>query len=311
MTNPLFLQILDAERNGDVTATFSLEAIVRDQLIQDLYRVYLSDFTSQDAEAWNELRREIVDRSVDEHLLPFGARWLRDHLAEEVQEAIGRRCGEELMRRVDHAPYCAASMEKGQVPNVVAISQGAGDPRRDAVHVVFLDAEGHLREQFHVDNLKPTNPRNPDGDEHRERLLELLVRRRPQVVVLGGTTPTTYRLSQDIFTIIQSATPKIVEELLKEKDDDGDQVYRTPEAAQRAAGIEAIYVNDEVARIYQHSKRAKAEFNELPTTGKYCVALARFAQSPVTEYAALGRDILALSFDPSQKHVRQPSATSK
>lgn len=301
----MFLQILDAERHGDITLHFHLDPTVRAQIVIDLQRAYLNDFDSEQAEAWNALRREIIETALDEHLLPFGARWLRDHITEEVQDYVAWRCGDALFTRVDAAPYSTAGMEKGQVPNVVAISHGAGDPKRDMVHVVFLDAEGHLREQFQVDNLRPTNPRNPDGDAYREQLTELLIHRRPQVVVLGGTTPTTNRLASDVAGIVTEAIPKIAAELAKETDDDGDLLYKTTEEATRTATIETIFVNDEVARIYQHSKRAKTEYAELPTIGKYCIALARFVQSPVTEYAALGKDLTALTFDPSQKHVRR------
>jgi hypothetical protein len=39
------------------------------------------------------------------------------------------------------------------------------------------------------------------------------------------------------------------------------------------------------------------EFSALSPTAKYCVGLARYTQSPLNEYAALGTDITAISFD--------------
>ena len=52
-----------------------------------------------------------------------------------------------------------------------------------------------------------------------------------------------------------------------------------------------------VARMYQHSKRAKEEFSALTLTAKYCVGIARYTQSPVNEFAALGEDLAALTLD--------------
>lgn len=65
-----------------------------------------------------------------------------------------------------------------------------------------------------------------------------------------------------------------------------------------------IYVNDEVARMYQHSKRAEDEYGRIPLLGRYCVGLGRYAQSPLNEYASLGSDLAALSFDECQTLVR-------
>jgi transcription elongation factor SPT6 len=66
---------------------------------------------------------------------------------------------------------------------------------------------------------------------------------------------------------------------------------------QQAFDIPVIYVFDDVARIYQHSKRAADEFSALSPVAKYCVGLARYAQSPLNEYAAMGADITAISFE--------------
>ena len=54
---------------------------------------------------------------------------------------------------------------------------------------------------------------------------------------------------------------------------------------------------DEVARIFQHSKRPEEEFSALSTIARYCVGLVCYVQSPLNEYAALGSDVAAISFD--------------
>ena len=195
------------------------------------------------------------------------------------------------------------TMEPGMVPSVLAISSGRGDPKRDSVVGVFLDSDGHFREHIKIDNLF-----EPD-EEQANQFAELLKRRRPQVVVVGGYTPATTQL----LTNIRNFAARVTEELLEEgieDDSEYDEGFPPDAVAERKrnrASFESTYIYDDVARIYQNSSRATLEFPDLSTLGKYCVGLARYAQSPLNEYAALGPDINALSFDPNQKYVSYPS----
>jgi Holliday-junction resolvase-like of SPT6 len=68
-------------------------------------------------------------------------------------------------------------------------------------------------------------------------------------------------------------------------------------------GTPVIYVHDDSSQIYQHSKRAAGEFSALSLTTTYCVGLARCSQSPLNEYAALGRDIAAITYDEDSQQL--------
>ena len=72
---------------------------------------------------------------------------------------------------------------------------------------------------------------------------------------------------------------------------------------QQVFDIPVIYIWDEVARIYQHSKHAAEEFSVLSPIAKYCVRLACYAQNPLDEYAALSPDITAISFEDEDWHL--------
>ena len=48
-------------------------------------------------------------------------------------------------------------------------------------------------------------------------------------------------------------------------------------------------MQDNVARIYQHTQHT-TEFCTLSPIEKYCVGLARYVESPLNEFAALGSD---------------------
>ena len=64
----------------------------------------------------------------------------------------------------------------------------------------------------------------------------------------------------------------------------------------QAYDIPAIYMHDDsdAARIYHHSKRAAEKFSALSSNAKYYMGLlvARYAQSPFNEFAALGPDTI-------------------
>lgn len=170
-------------------------------------------------------------------------------------------------------------MQPGETPSVLAMSWGKGEPRKDTISVVFMDEAGRLREHTRLDNLV--------DQENKDEFVDMVKRRRPDVIVIGGFSISTTRLSQQVKQLLKAPN--------------GDDIRPEDELT-----IPVTYVFDEVARLYQHSKRADEEFSALTPLAKYCVGLARYAQSPLNEYAALGTDIKAITFDEdNQNLVRQ------
>lgn len=166
---------------------------------------------------------------------------------------------------------------------MVAVSWGKGDPQRDAISIVYLDPAGRMRESTKIDNLV--------DQEMRDDFLDMLRRRKPDVIVIGGFTMATAKLSQRVKEV--TTTRQLTEE-------GGWGEPMNPEAA---LDIPITYVPDEVARIYQHSSRAAEEFPGLSQTAKYCVGLARYAQSPLNEFAALGPDVMVISLKEEDQHL--------
>ena len=152
--------------------------------------------------------------------------------------------------------------------------------------LVFMDENGRLREQQKIDNLIEESPMEAFGG--------IIQRRQPQLVVVGGMGTQTHGLYQRITEMVRNFTAP-------ESQQNDDGLNAPPPATEEQQGTPVIFVHDDIARIYQHSKRAEDEFGELPLTGKYCIGLARYAQSPINEFAALGEDITAISIDPEQR----------
>ncbi|GAA5929376.1 chromatin-remodeling histone chaperone SPT6 [Sporobolomyces koalae] len=302
--SPQWLQMLAAEAEGLVKVSVTLPQNVRDLVIAELEKFYLSDFTSDLADEWNELRTDILKQALKEHFLPMGEQWIRTSLKEDAEELIMMAIKRRLESRIDNAPWRRddGTMEPGQTPSVLAISQGNGDPRRDSVYAVFLDSDGHFREHLKLDTLETGSM---EASQH-EAFTELLKRRRPQVVVVGGFSPSTRRLMNDFRTLASAVSSSILESEMDLDDDEEERKLPTEERQRKRAAraaFESTYVNDEVARIYQNSARATTEFSEFSPVAKYCVGLARYAQSPLNEYAALGPDLTAITYDPNQKFL--------
>jgi len=95
---PQFLHILAAEAEHLVTVTVEINDDVRIQFLNDLIKAVSSDGYSETSRLWNEIRTQAVIEAVDKFFLPFGARWIREWLREEVEDSLARVCGEELER---------------------------------------------------------------------------------------------------------------------------------------------------------------------------------------------------------------------
>ena len=187
-------------------------------------------------------------------------------------------------QRIDMAPYITRELKYGEfASSVLAISWGKGDPHKDPITLVFVDEAGRMREHTKIDNLHDTD----NIDEFKD----LLKRRKPDVAVVGGFTVATLKLMNRVKELFRGSSAAAPAE------------HGWGTSNEQAFDIPAIYVCDDVARIYQHSKRAAEEFSALPPNAKYCVGLARYVQSPLNEFAALGPDIAAISLDEDNQHL--------
>ncbi|PWN50172.1 hypothetical protein IE53DRAFT_107949 [Violaceomyces palustris] len=313
-----YLQILQAEDDLLVKVNIEPRPEVLSRFETRIYNNYASEGVSDVSKEWNVQRREVVSESVTSHLIPTARLWVKEWLREECREALLRHCESLLSKRVSSGPIQSLGMEKRRedpkieederIPNVLAVSHGMGDPRSDSVVAVFLDSRGRFREHASFDDLRPLSARQlaeREMEAERDRrkteyadprgdFVKLLKGRRPDVIVVNGFSPRTAELRSQVRELADIAHHEIVEEERLES-----------QAAQEQAIMDVVTTYDDVARIYQHSARAAEEFPELSELGRYCLALARYAQSPVNEFAALGNDLTAIVLDPHQRLLPQ------
>lgn len=156
---------------------------------------------------------------------------------------------------------------------MLAMSWGNGDPHKDSISIVLLDEAGRLREHTKIDNLV--------DQEFRDEFTDILKRRRPDVIVVGGYSMATTKLVSRVKEIVNPQQAPDAGGWGESRNED-------------SLSIPVTYMYDDVARLYRSSKRASEEFSALTEVTRYCIGLARYTQSPLNEYAALGVDITIL-----------------
>ncbi|KAK0720611.1 SH2 domain-containing protein [Lasiosphaeris hirsuta] len=279
----IFLKMMKAEEEGLVEVQLNLEN--EREFRRQLYIEFASDNFSDLADAWNSERQKVLDVAFSK-LEKVIAKGVKDSLRTACQEELLKTCREEYFKRLDQAPLKPKGMILGTMPRVLTLSNGMGDPNRDPVCWAWVEEDGRVLEHGKFQNLSR-------DENQREAFTELVRRRNPDVIGISGFSADTHRLIKD------------VEGLISEKGLMGPE-YDDPETNEyRSDLLEVVVVNDEVARLYQDSPRAIAEHPTLMPLTRYCIALARYMQNPMKEYAALGKDVTSLSIHPYQRFLPQ------
>lgn len=286
----MFLRMLKAEEEGLVEVRVRFENF--DQFRQRLYTDIESDNYSEVADAWNRLRREVLDMALGK-LERVINRSVKENIRQECENHVAKECREAFSQRLDQAPYKPKGMVLGTVPRIIALSCGNGTVGKDAIHWAYIEEDGRVLENGKFSDLSVGDPsRSINDGADVAAFVSLVDRRKPDVIGVSGMTPETRRLY------------KLLSELIELKDirgafytDDRDEEISDP--------LEVVIVNDEVARLYHLSPRARQDNPGFGPLTHYCVALGRYLQSPLKEYASLGRDVVSIQFKPGQQLVSQ------
>lgn len=286
----LFLRMLKAEEEGLVDVRVRFENF--EQFQSRLYADIESDNYSEVADAWNRLRRDVLNLALGK-LERIINRSVKENIRQECENHVAKECREAFSQRLDQAPYKPKGMVLGTVPRVIALSTGTGTVGRDSIHWAYIEEDGRVLENGRFDNLSLGDSGRglPDG-EHVAAFLALVQRRKPDVIGVSGMTPEARRLY------------KLLSEIVDAKDLRGAP-YTDDHDEEISDRLEVVIVNDEVARLYHNSPRARQDNPGFGSLTHYCVALGRYLQTPLKEYASLGRDIVSVQFKPGQQLVSQ------
>ncbi|GAQ44758.1 transcription elongation factor SPT6 [Aspergillus niger] len=286
----LYLRMLKAEEEGLVEVKVRFENF--DHFRQRLYQDIESDNYSELADVWNRTRRDVLDLALGK-LERLINRSVKENIRQECENHVAKECREAFSQRLDQAPYKPKGMILGTVPRVLALSTGTGIVGREPIHWAYIEEDGRVLENGKFTDLSiGDRDRNIADGKDVAAFTELVKRRRPDVIGVSGMSPETRRLY------------KLLTEVVERQDLRG-ALYTDDRDDEVSDRLEVVIVNDEVARLYQHSERAKKDHPSFAPLTHYCVALAKYLQSPLKEYASLGRDIVSIQFKPGQQLVSQ------
>jgi transcription elongation factor SPT6 len=286
----LFLKMLKAEQEGLVQVRISMANY--DTFKKRLQDKIVSDNVSEVSDSWNNLRRELLDEAL-EKLQKVIANGVKETLRARCEDELASRARESYYNRLDQAPYKLKAAPLGSIPNVLCMSSGQGQ-RGDAILWAYVENDGRVLEHGKLVEFRLGNQERgiPDGQDIA-KFVEAAQRRRPDVIGVSGWSVETRKLYKD------------VQEIIQQNGLTGPAYEDENTGAERSDPLDVVMVNDEVARLYYNSGRAAAEFPKYAPLARYCIALARYLQNPLAEYASLGKDIISLPFIPNQTLVPQ------
>lgn len=285
-----FLCMLRAEEEGLVEVKVRMEN--PESFKKRLYADLESDNFSEIADAWNRERRDVLDMAFLK-LEKIMTRGVKEALKLECENMIAKSCREEYVRRLDQAPYKPKGMVLGTIPKVLTLSNGTATVGREAICWAALHDDGRVLGNGKFGDLALGDPeRNTDDGADVKTLVEIVDRWEIEVIGISGFSAETRKLY------------KLIDDIVERKELHGNS-YEDDDGNTRVDKLDVAIVNDEVARLYQTSDRANMEHPGFAPLTKYCVGLAKYLQSPLKEYASLGRDIISITFDSAQRFVPQ------
>lgn len=286
----LFLKMLKAEQEGLVQVRISMGKY--ESFRAQLHHKIVSDNVSEVSETWNNLRKELLDAALSK-LHGIIANGVKETLRARCEDELASRARENYYNKLDQAPYKLKSAVLGTFPNVLCLSNGKGQ-RGDAIMWAYLENDGRVMEHGKLGDMRLGNQERgiPDGQDI-VTFVDAVQRRRPDVIGVSGWSVETRRLYKDIQDIVAQHNLT------------GPSYEDESTGQDRSDPLEVVTVNDEVARLYYSSARAAAEFPKLAPLTRYCVALGRYLQNPLAEYASLGRDIVSIPFVKDQTLIPQ------
>ncbi|KAF2496972.1 transcription elongation factor spt6 [Lophium mytilinum] len=287
----MYLKMLKAEEEGLIEV--KVRMVDYDKFKRNLHQFIVSDNQSAAADAWNSLRRDVLDSALT-RLEKVMSRGVKETLRSECENELCKTARDKYYEKLDQAPYKPKGTDLGTVPRVLTLSNGRA-ARGDAICWAYLEPDGRVQEQGKFADLRIGNPERyiPDGKDV-VNFCEIVRRRKPDVIGVSGLSTETKRLVKDLEAIIEAYDLRGPE-------------YTDPndEDEEKSDLLEVFMINDEVARLYYNSARADKEFPTYPPLTKYCIGLARYLQSPLQEYAALQKDIVSIPFVPNQNLLPQ------
>ncbi|KAL3102217.1 hypothetical protein niasHS_003626 [Heterodera schachtii] len=250
---------------------------------------------SEIVEEWNKLRNLVLTICVNKMLIPVLRRESHENLIEEAKEFVIMKAAERLHGLIETESYKPQFSYDNQDDDlhdvgtrILAICYSSDIA--DASFAVVINQDGECLEyQRMVHFTKRLNSFRPNESqlkkEDMKSLIELIARRQPHLVVIGGEDIDALRLTTDVRLSINEAAQQNLKIPLQ---------------------LSVEIANSDAARVYMNSRMAMQEFPKYPPLLLKAISLARFTLDPLIEICHLCNaddDIMYMKFHPLQNEV--------
>lgn len=269
----IFLRMLEAESLNLLNVKLHMSS--QTQYTEHLFQTALETTNTSDlANEWNSFRKSIFNQALDTIFNDI-SREIKEDLSKTCEKLVAKSVRHKFMTKLDQAPFIP-NPKDSRIPRLLTLSCGEGRFGADAIIAVFMNRKTDFVKDFKIVD----NPFDRNHPENFENTIDDIIQNcQPNAIGINGPNPKTQRFYKKLQEVIHKK--QIVDN--------------------RGHPIPVIYVDDEIAVRYQHSKRGSQEFPNKPPLVKYCIALARYMHSPLLEYANLDQEGLsALTFHPHQ-----------
>lgn len=271
----LFLRMLEAESLGLVNVKIGLKSALND-FTDHLSTLLVSTGTSEISQSWNKIRRECLNNAINK-LIPSVVLAVKENLAQTSERLLFFKIRSTFLSKVDQAPYTPFPNVRGTIPKVLALSNGEGQ-RDSAVIGIAMNYDGSISEHVKFEE-------NYRDQEFERKLLQLIDRFAPEVIAISGYNVQISHLKKRVEEIVKLNKKMVSPEIIGDEIDDQEEPVELP----------VLYIPNETSRLFEHSDRANEEFSDKPVVAKFCIGLARYVQSPLLEYIALGDTVTTIS----------------
>lgn len=234
--------MLEAENQG--LLVIKVETQGYKHWFESIFNCLKSDGLSDISEKWNN-EREFVLKMAFSKLNAMVALNTKEDLRSECERLIAQEVRRRFISKIDQAPFTPFGFDKGTKPSVLSISFGKGD-FDSAVVGVFVKDNGKIDELLKSDHNPIKDPESRDlFDGQLKSFLDTsLSGKVPDVISIAGYNPN----SKKLYDIVRGFVER--NNITVNADD-------LPEDVENPPLVRVIWGQDETARLYQNSQRAK------------------------------------------------------
>jgi transcription elongation factor SPT6 len=307
----LFIRLKEAEKNGEITITINLPQSSDNSgkdlrpFLQDakLFQLFMPSVPPQmdpypdSRETWDGLRISILEKSLEQFLLPQLEIEARREMLRIGRETIVDEASDNFSNMVSYGPYVPAPENKREATKELLRSCPERPHKMSVASIIlsqhdhqpifyaFIDKDGVLRSH----DMLPERAKS----QKKEKTKQFITKYRPDIVVVNSSGGLSSKMM--VRQLIEHIIPEIEQEIKtrsrenrEERENRNDYLAREEDEDEFFNyKAHVLIAKDEISNIFMGSSRSKKMFPEFQPGTSAAVCLARFVREPLAEYCHL------------------------